>query len=296
VAPRQASEPAPAPRVAEQASVFAESVEIEGSLDGDGDVVLRGRVRGSISITGVLVVGETGRVQADVAAREVVNAGVVEGNIQARDRVRVQATGLVQGDIDSPSIVIDDGGGVEGFVAMQPSGGDEEEDDLPARPPAPAAGLLRKPASVQPGITPSPAAAPTPHPVPVRAQPPPPIAAAPVAPAPVAAPPVAAPPSHPVLGAAPQPPPAPAAARPPAAGLLFRPAQSPAALPSQPPPMSPDATVLVAPRPPSATPASGNGGNGGAGARDPFADEVATGAAGAREDGPLGGDPASNPL
>src|SRR5688572_30465155 len=37
----------PAPRVAEQASVFAESVEIEGSLDGDGDVVLRGRVRGS---------------------------------------------------------------------------------------------------------------------------------------------------------------------------------------------------------------------------------------------------------
>jgi cytoskeletal protein CcmA (bactofilin family) len=123
------------------ASVFAESVDIEGSLEGDGDVLLRGQVRGSISITGTLIVGETGRVHADVSAREVVNAGTVEGNIHAREKVRVQSTGLVHGDIDSPSIVIDDGGGVEGFVQMEPPGGEEEddEDDRHPRSAAPSA-------------------------------------------------------------------------------------------------------------------------------------------------------------
>lgn len=124
-------------------SVFAESVQIEGSLEGEGDVTLHGQVRGSISITGTLVVTETGRVHADVSAREVVCGGTVEGNIVATDKVRVQGSGLVQGDIDSPSIIIEDGGGVEGFVQMAPSGGEEldEADAMPVAAP-PASGRL----------------------------------------------------------------------------------------------------------------------------------------------------------
>jgi cytoskeletal protein CcmA (bactofilin family) len=126
----------------DQASVFSQSVDIEGSLEGEGDVVLEGRVRGSISITGALFVGQTGSVQADVSAREVVNAGTIEGNLHAAEKVRVQATGVVHGDIDSPSIVIDDGGGVEGFVQMQPPGGEE---DLDAEPPLPGQATVAAP-------------------------------------------------------------------------------------------------------------------------------------------------------
>lgn len=134
-------------------SVFAESVEIEGSLEGEGDVVLRGQVRGSISITGTLVVAENGRVHADVSAREVVCGGTVEGNIRASEKVRVESTGLVQGDIDSPSIVIDDGGGVEGFVQMEPPGSEDLPDDAP--PPAPpAAGRLGRSAARAPDAPP----------------------------------------------------------------------------------------------------------------------------------------------
>lgn len=136
--------PIPTEGAADTASVFSESVEIDGSIEGQGDVMLRGRVRGSVNISGTLIVGQGGVVQADVMAREVVNAGTVEGNITAAEKVRVQATGVVQGDIDAPSIIIDDGGGVEGFVQMKPPGGADEEDEVePDRPSVPPAGRFR---------------------------------------------------------------------------------------------------------------------------------------------------------
>jgi cytoskeletal protein CcmA (bactofilin family) len=147
--PSSSALPSGIPLGSDGASVFAESAEIEGSLEGDGDVVLRGQVRGSINITGTLIVTETGRVHADVAAREVVCGGTVEGNIRATDKVRVQGTGLVQGDIDSPSIVIDDGGGVEGFVQMEPPGGDDARDEEPLPRALPAAGRIVRPQARQ---------------------------------------------------------------------------------------------------------------------------------------------------
>jgi hypothetical protein len=100
-------------------------------------------------------------VHADVAAREVICGGTVEGNIVATEKVRVQGTGLVQGDIDSPSIVIEDGGGVEGFVQMAPPGGEPDEAEEPAPMPVapPASGRLsRAPRSAEASAPAPPAA------------------------------------------------------------------------------------------------------------------------------------------
>ena len=72
-------------------TLFAASVDIEGSLEGHGDVVLHGRVRGSIHVTGSLLIEKGGRVEADVAAREVINAGTVEGNITAAEKLGIHA-------------------------------------------------------------------------------------------------------------------------------------------------------------------------------------------------------------
>lgn len=148
VASEPRSAPAAEPEV-EKVSVFSESVDIEGSLEGQGDVLLKGKVRGSIAIDGALIIAPTGSVQADVLAREVINAGTVEGNIRATEKVRVQATGVVQGDIEAPSVVIDDGGGVEGYVQMA-APGDEVE---PAQPVA-ASPLRAAPAAAPAPATP----------------------------------------------------------------------------------------------------------------------------------------------
>lgn len=292
-APRAAEPPVAAPvRLADGGSVFAESADIEGSLEGDGDVLLRGRVHGSITITGTLQVAETGRVQADVTAREVVNAGTVEGNIHASERVRVQATGLVQGNIDAPSVIIDDGGGVEGFVQMgTPPGEDDDFDERSEPQPRKSAGLLRRSGPAPgPGMgatTPaSGAGAPTPagqqlphagsHPAPL-ASPPAALQAAPrpweEGTAPASASPQAA--GHAASGPA-LPPPGP---RPAAAGLLFRPAAQPASTPAVAPlPAAGVASAAGALTTPG-LPTGGNGasrGNGGAkeaaGSQDPFGD------------------------
>jgi len=161
-APSQA--PAPPAQGAHQASIFGETADIEGSVEGHGDLVLRGTVRGSIHVTGALVIEPSGRVQADVAAREVINAGTVAGNIIASERVRVAATGVVDGDIDAPSIIIDDGGGVEGFIQMEPPGGEDFDDDDDGFVPPPPIKSLRSSIPASPGrpqqaTTPAPPAA-----------------------------------------------------------------------------------------------------------------------------------------
>jgi cytoskeletal protein CcmA (bactofilin family) len=160
------------PQAGHQASIFGETADIEGSVEGHGDVVLRGTVRGSIHVTGALVIEPSGRVQADVAAREVVNAGTVEGNIIAAERVRVAATGIVDGDIDAPSIVIDDGGGVEGFIQMEPPGGEDMDDEVDDFVPPPPVKGLRSSLPPKPAPAPAPAATPA-APTPAAPAPPP---------------------------------------------------------------------------------------------------------------------------
>ena len=187
--PAVAQAPAPQQQAALQASVFGKTADIEGSVEGHGDLVLRGTVRGSIHVTGSLLIEPSGCVQADVAAREVINAGTVEGNIIASERVRVADGGRVDGDIDAPSIIIDDGGGVEGFIQMEPPGGEDFDDEDDAFVPPPPIKNLRSSIPAKPDKAER-----------VRPMTPAPAAAAPLASAPAGPPSVAAEPEAPESG------------------------------------------------------------------------------------------------
>jgi cytoskeletal protein CcmA (bactofilin family) len=66
-----------------------------------------------------VVIAPGGVVVGDVFAYEVVVGGRVEGDIRATKRVELQAGGVVQGDITAPSIVVHEGGEVNGQFRMQ---------------------------------------------------------------------------------------------------------------------------------------------------------------------------------
>jgi cytoskeletal protein CcmA (bactofilin family) len=90
---------------------------IKGELSAKEDVVIAGRVEGSINVTGHLVVVESGaHVVGDITATGIVVAGAVHGSLLAEERIQAQVGADLQGDISAPRIAVADGAVVNGRI------------------------------------------------------------------------------------------------------------------------------------------------------------------------------------
>ncbi len=99
---------------------------LEGTLRFESQFRVDGKIKGTVTSDGRLVVGEHGEVEADLDVGEVVVSGVVRGTIRARRRIHIAAGGRIFGDLFTPTLVIDDGAFFEGQCAMQKGEGGAE--------------------------------------------------------------------------------------------------------------------------------------------------------------------------
>jgi cytoskeletal protein CcmA (bactofilin family) len=115
-------------------SVLGPGVIWQGLIGGSGGVRIEGTFEGQIALKGMLVVGETGKVNCEnLRASTVIVAGAVRGNITT-EKLEIRATGRVWGDVVTTSFVTEDGAFLRGQIRME----DEVElafDQTP--PPAP---------------------------------------------------------------------------------------------------------------------------------------------------------------
>jgi cytoskeletal protein CcmA (bactofilin family) len=93
-------------------SRFRGDISINGSARIDGDF------EGSIVATESIIVGKCGVVRADVQARDMVVAGAVAGNLRAHDRVELHAGARVDGDIETRTLIVDEGVTFNGKCVM----------------------------------------------------------------------------------------------------------------------------------------------------------------------------------
>jgi cytoskeletal protein CcmA (bactofilin family) len=100
---------------------------IKGEVTGDEDVLVEGIIEGEIRIARDLRVGQGGSVKATITAQSVVVSGEVVGDCQAENRVEIQASGRVTGNIRAPKIVIAEGAMFKGNSDM--SGRKDERKD-----------------------------------------------------------------------------------------------------------------------------------------------------------------------
>src|SRR5438105_1893800 len=99
-------------------TLINEGTEIEGKLSFSGTVLLNGRLRGEITSSDTLVVGEKGVVTASIRAGIVEISGEVVGNISATERIELHPNCRVYGDIEAPVVIIDEGALLEGQCRM----------------------------------------------------------------------------------------------------------------------------------------------------------------------------------
>ena len=115
-------------------TVVGPTANIKGTIQSDGGLRVDGVFEGSIQIAGNLIIGETGKIIADVIALNVSVAGALKGTVKAAGRLEILSSGRVWGDISVASFLIDEGGFFRGQSIMP------GEPDMPMlEAPAPAA-------------------------------------------------------------------------------------------------------------------------------------------------------------
>jgi len=94
----------------ERIAEIGASIVIKGDLTADENVVIAGRVQGTISVEKHSVTVRPGaELEADVDARAIVVGGQVKGTISAAETLELQRTAIVQGEIVAAAIRLDDG-------------------------------------------------------------------------------------------------------------------------------------------------------------------------------------------
>jgi cytoskeletal protein CcmA (bactofilin family) len=100
-------------------SCIGRTLVIRGELSSAEDIAIAGRVEGKVELRGhILTIAPTADVTAHLAAKAVIVGGTVCGDIVGLQRVDIQNTGSVKGDIAAPRIAMSEGAQLQGRVEM----------------------------------------------------------------------------------------------------------------------------------------------------------------------------------
>lgn len=95
------------------------SLVIKGEISGTEDVYVDGQLDGSVQLSGNrLTVGPNGRVKGNVSVQNITVAGALEGNIQASERTEMRKTSVVNGDVQTCRIAIEEGAFFKGKLEI----------------------------------------------------------------------------------------------------------------------------------------------------------------------------------
>jgi cytoskeletal protein CcmA (bactofilin family) len=97
------------------AAYIGPSIHIKGEVRAQEPLTIAGQVSGTIDVSGhPLTVTEAAHIDADVKAHTIVIGGTVDGHMTAEERIVVQQTATLSGEISAPSLTVHDGATVQG--------------------------------------------------------------------------------------------------------------------------------------------------------------------------------------
>jgi cytoskeletal protein CcmA (bactofilin family) len=107
-------------------TVIAKGMTLSGAIHGHGVLEVEGTVEGELEVEGSVYVAPTGLVTGPVTADVIRVAGRIEGCVSAREHLRLEKTGSVDGDVSTTSLVVEDGGRLNGRTTTLKASGDPD--------------------------------------------------------------------------------------------------------------------------------------------------------------------------
>jgi cytoskeletal protein CcmA (bactofilin family) len=98
---------------------LGKSVVVKGHLLSGEDLTIDGEVEGTIEVLDHrLTIAATGRVRADVNARDIEIWGCLEGQLEAVNQVHIRKGARFVGEIHAAGLVIEEGGYIKGSIDL----------------------------------------------------------------------------------------------------------------------------------------------------------------------------------
>ncbi len=101
-------------------TIIGPCVKVKGEISGKEDLTIHGQVEGIIDLKkSQVTISKTGNIQADVYAKTITIEGEVQGNLVGEERIVIQPSGVVYGNMTAPRINVEDGAKFKGNVDME---------------------------------------------------------------------------------------------------------------------------------------------------------------------------------
>ncbi len=102
-------------------AVIGASIEIDGNLRGEEDLIIEGKVNGTVELkNNSVTIGTQGKVTADIHAHTIFVEGRMEGSLVAAERIVIRKSADIKGAITSPRVSLEDGARFNGSIDMDP--------------------------------------------------------------------------------------------------------------------------------------------------------------------------------
>jgi cytoskeletal protein CcmA (bactofilin family) len=114
-------------------SIIGKGCKINGTITvSEGTLRIDGEFEGTVTVPDTLVIGKDGHVKATIKVKSAVVGGTVVGNIDAKEKIELQAGSRLEGDIKTTRLVIDEGVFFEGNCKMSPEGQHDQKASMQA--------------------------------------------------------------------------------------------------------------------------------------------------------------------
>jgi cytoskeletal protein CcmA (bactofilin family) len=104
-------------------TVIGSGSKFVGDMNLQGFVRVDGDINGNLETAGRVFIGQAARIHGNVTAKSAIIGGIVLGNVNAPDGVRLFSSAAVVGDVTTRHLVVDDGVILHGHcIALKDSG------------------------------------------------------------------------------------------------------------------------------------------------------------------------------
>jgi len=106
-------------------SLIGSGTVVEGKITTEGSIRIDGTMVGDVLAKANAAIGASGVLKGTISAKNVSLAGKVKGSVMASEKLILESKSVLQGDIKSSKLVVDEGALFEGQCSMPTEGGEE---------------------------------------------------------------------------------------------------------------------------------------------------------------------------
>jgi cytoskeletal protein CcmA (bactofilin family) len=103
---------------AEITAFLGKGTEFKGVLSFEGTIRVDGKLDGEVVSTDTLIAGDEAFLQGEISVGTIISSGRIAGNINASQKVHILAPGIIEGNIKTPKLIIEEGVTFDGKCEM----------------------------------------------------------------------------------------------------------------------------------------------------------------------------------